>query len=163
MVGYAASFTHFLVFLACYAMFQIVSESVGVMCSAGTKSSTAAVLALTFILLILLSFSGFLVSDVPVYFAWVGKISYLTYALAAVVGDQFAATTFYCDVAVPPSAAGGAGCFAGGEIAGTELVPAQVANGLSVETNMLILLGLTLGTRALAFLFIWGAHRLRFL
>ena len=77
MVGYAASFTHFLVFLAAYAMFQIVSESVGVMCSAGTKSSTAAVLALTFILLILLSFSGFLVSDVPVYFAWVGKISYL--------------------------------------------------------------------------------------
>ena len=31
----------------------------------------------------LLSFSGFLVSDVPVYFKWVQKISMLTYAYAA--------------------------------------------------------------------------------
>lgn len=38
---------------------------------------------LTFVLLFLLSFSGFLVSDVPVYFRWITKISYLTYAYAA--------------------------------------------------------------------------------
>lgn len=34
---------------------------------------------LTFVLLIMLSFSGFLVTDIPVYFKWIGKISYLTY------------------------------------------------------------------------------------
>lgn len=38
---------------------------------------------LTFVLLFLLSFSGFLVSDVPMYFSWISTISYLTYAYAA--------------------------------------------------------------------------------
>ncbi len=163
MVGYAASAPAVFVYLASFTLFQIVSESIGTMCAAATRSSTIAVLALTFILLILLSFSGFLVADVPVYFGWVSKISYLTYALSAVVNDQFAATTFYCDVAVPPSAAGGRGCAVGGTIAGAELVPPQVENGLSGGANMLVLLGIAVGSRALAFVFIWGAHRLRFL
>lgn len=55
----------------------------------------AAPQALTFVLLFLLSFSGFLVSDIPVYFKWVSKVTYLTYAYAAVIKSQFDATTFY--------------------------------------------------------------------
>ena len=50
---------------------------------------------LTFVLLFLLSFSGFLVSDVPVYFRWIQKISFLTYAYAAVAGNEFLHTTYY--------------------------------------------------------------------
>ena len=36
---------------------------------------------LTFVLLIMLSFSGFLVTRIPVYFKWISKISYLTCVL----------------------------------------------------------------------------------
>lgn len=46
-------------------------------------------------LLFLLSFSGFLVSAVPVYFRWISKISFLTYAYAASMGNEFNRVTFY--------------------------------------------------------------------
>ena len=68
MVGYVIHLESVLVYLAAYALFQITSESIGTLCAALTSTSTNAILALTFVLLILLSFSGFLVSDVPVYF-----------------------------------------------------------------------------------------------
>eukprot|EP00889_Picochlorum_renovo_P008324 jgi/Picre1/35354/NNA_002816.t1 len=73
MVGYTITVSNVFIYLAAYALFQITSESIGVMCAAVTKNSTYATLALTFVLLILLSFSGFLVSDVPVYFRWLEK------------------------------------------------------------------------------------------
>ncbi|PRW59820.1 ABC ATP-binding isoform 1 [Chlorella sorokiniana] len=77
MVGYAAIFLNFVVFTAAFILFQLVSETVGEMSAVVTGSSTYAVLILTFVLLFLLSFSGFLVSDVPVYFRWIAKESWL--------------------------------------------------------------------------------------
>ncbi len=53
-------------------------------------------------LLFLLSFSGFIISDIPVYFRWIGKISYLTYAFAAVVRSQFDAMEFYDAEVIAP-------------------------------------------------------------
>jgi ATP-binding cassette, subfamily G (WHITE), member 2 len=138
MVGYAMTASNFFVFLAAYIMFQITSESIGLMCGMATSSATYAILVLTFVLLFLLSFSGFLVSDVPVYFSWIGKISYLTYAYAAVVTHEFDETDFVTT---------------GGEvIPGSELIPPQINNGLSVGVNLLILLGLMVGTRLFAWL-----------
>ena len=46
---------------------------------------TYATIALTFTLLILLSFSGFLLPKIPVYFVWVNKCSYLSYALTGII------------------------------------------------------------------------------
>ena len=139
MVGYAITFSNIMIYLASYALFQVTSETIGVLCAALTKTSTSAILALTFILLLLLSFSGFLVSDVPVYFKWVRTISYLTYAYDAVVISEFDKTTFEC-MNGPP------GCLqAGLLIPGKDLLPSNVNNGLSAGMNLVVLLGITIG------------------
>ena len=39
----------------------------------------------TMVLIVCLSFSGYLVTNVPVYFKWIGKLSYFSYAYAALV------------------------------------------------------------------------------
>lgn len=157
MVGYAITFSNLMIYLASYALFQVTSESIGVLCAAGTKNSTSAILALTFVLLLLLSFSGFLVSDVPVYFKWIGKISYLTYAYDAVVLSEFGNTNFVC-VNGPPSCVE-----AGAIIPGNELLPNIVQNGLSPGVNLVILLGITIGTRIMCFLAILASYHFHFL
>jgi ABC-2 type transporter len=45
----------------------------------------AGIIVVTMVLLVVLSFSGYLVVNIPVYFAWIGKISYFSYAYAALV------------------------------------------------------------------------------
>ncbi|KAI7840867.1 hypothetical protein COHA_005397 [Chlorella ohadii] len=174
MVGYAAIFLNFLVFTAAFILFQLVSETIGELSAVVTGSSTYAVLILTFVLLFLLSFSGFLVSDVPVYFRWIAKasrptssgrcereaISYLTYAYAAVMENEFNHVTFYT--------AGGL------EVPGHVLLHpppgsrfaedsplSSVSNGLSPGENLAVLFGICIGTRALAFVFIWLMARFR--
>ena len=44
MVGYVVGAKEFFVYLAVYVMFQLTSESVGVLCAALTKDATLAVL-----------------------------------------------------------------------------------------------------------------------
>ena len=156
MVGYKITFTNVLIYLAGYALFQITSESIGVICAAVTTTSTYAVLVLTFTLLILLSFSGFLVSDVPVYFRWVTKISYLTYAFAAIGISQFDSTTFVCDVQTPE-------CQQGSSVPGSSVIPSSIDNGLSPGINLVVLLGITVGCRILGYLAILGAKKINFL
>ena len=110
---------------------------------------------LTFVLLFLLSFSGFLVSDVPVYFKWIQKISYLTYAYAAVVANEFYDVSFYtADGQEVPGRAIYDGTW-------PESPLGQVNNGLSIAVNLVILLGITVGTRLLAFVMIYGLARLK--
>jgi len=156
MVGYTITWDNCLVFYAGYALFQITSESIGLMTAAVTPTAAYATLALTFVLLILLSFSGFLVSSIPVYFQWVGKISYLTYALSAIVVQIFNNTEFVCETAT-------AGCVEGQTIPGEMLIPPAADNGISPGINLLILLGITVGCRGLTLILIYGALRLGFL
>ena len=49
------------------------------LCSAG-------IIVVTMVLIVCLSFSGYLVNNIPVYFKWMGKLSYFSYAYAALVG-----------------------------------------------------------------------------
>lgn len=155
MVGYTITLTNILIYFAAYILFQISSETIGVMCAAVTTTSTYAVLTLTLVLLVLLSFSGFLVSDIPVYFRWVSKISYLTYALAAITISQFDTTEFVCST--------GKGCEEGQVYPGSELIPNSVNNGLSPGINLVILLCITIACRILAYILIRGAQRFNFL
>ncbi len=156
MVGYTITWANCLVFYAGYALFQITSESIGLMTAAVTPTAAYATLALTFVLLILLSFSGFLVSAVPVYFQWVGTISYLTYALSAIVVQIFNTTEFVCETDT-------AGCQEGQTIPGDMLIPSAADNGISPGINLLILLGITIGCRGLTIVLIYGALRFGFL
>ncbi|KAL4859144.1 ABC transporter G family member 9 [Chlorella vulgaris] len=155
MVGYYLNVVNFLVFLAAFCLFQLISESIGLMCAIVTPSSTYAILILTFILLFLLSFSGFIVADVPVYFRWISKISYLTYAYAAVVQNEFNSVTFYTagGEAVP-----GSQVLSGG-VAGVSL--SQVNNGLNVGENLAVLLGIAVGARSLAFAMLTSMAKLK--
>ncbi|EFN53222.1 hypothetical protein CHLNCDRAFT_137099 [Chlorella variabilis] len=132
MVGYVPDFVNFLVFLAAFCMFQLVSETVGVMCAIVTKSSTYAVLILTFILLFLLS-----------------KVSYLTYAYAAVMANEFNNVTFYTADGEPVP---GSEVFSGG-VPGVSLT--GVDNGLSIGANLGILFGIFVGARVLAFVLLF--------
>ena len=155
MVGYKITLTNVLIYFAAYILFQITSETIGVMCAAVTTTSIYAVLTLTLVLLVLLSFSGFLVSDIPVYFRWVSKISYLTYAFAAIAVSQFDTTDFVCS--------SGKGCEEGQVYPGSELIPNSVDNGLSPGINLVILLCITIACRILAYILIRGAQRFSFL
>lgn len=137
MVGYYASAGQLFIYLAVMNLFQITSETLGLITALITSRSMYAVILLTFILIFLMSFTGFLVSAVPVYFVWIPKISYLSYAYSALVGNEFNHATFYSAD--------------GTSIPGTEVVPSTVQNGLSVGANICVVLGLCVGTRLLAF------------
>jgi ABC-2 type transporter len=61
------------------------------------------VVLLTFVMLLLLSFTGFLITTTPVYFRWLGKISYLTFAYNAMLYNELdgasvcPAAALHCD------------------------------------------------------------------
>ena len=65
-VGYQAEASKFFIFFFILTLFQLISESLGLLCSVITGQLTYAVICLTFLLLVLLSFSGFLVARIPV-------------------------------------------------------------------------------------------------
>ena len=53
------------------------------MCEPGPFN--AGIIVVTMVLIVCLSFSGYLVNNIPVYFKWIGKLSYFSYAYAALV------------------------------------------------------------------------------
>ncbi|KAL4435933.1 hypothetical protein ABPG77_000695 [Micractinium sp. CCAP 211/92] len=155
MVGYAPSAAAFFIFVAVFCMFQLTSETIGTMCAIACGNATYAILLLTFVLLFLLSFSGFLVSAVPVYFRWISKISYLTYAYAAVIQNEFTRINLTTEGGETVS---GTAVY-DGSYGGSPLGP--INNGLSIAANVGVLLGITLGARALAFALLFALHRLK--
>ena len=131
---------------------------------------------------------------------WVQKANYLSYALAAVVQNQFDATTFYTDEvglhaalaagpfmqslptlstgcarprhcyrpllsadSQPPALPAPAPPVQGVPVPGSSLVPSSIQTGLSLEGNMLVLFGITVGTRLLAYASIEAAALLKFI
>lgn len=103
----------------------------------------------TMILVVCLSFSGYLVSNIPVYFSWLGKVSYFSYAYAALVRNELDGLTFKSTN--------------GTLIAGSHLIPNSLQNNLSVQGNVLVLLGFTVVTRVLAYVLTDLAARFRYL
>jgi hypothetical protein len=89
-------------------------------------------------MIVVLSFSGFLVANVPVYFAWINRISFISYAQAALVLNEFKGLVLY-------DAAGQA-------VEALPLLPASALNGLSVWANIGVVAAMVVGMRLLAFL-----------
>ncbi|GIL85955.1 hypothetical protein Vretifemale_14474, partial [Volvox reticuliferus] len=142
-----ASVTGFFTFFAVFSMFQIISEGVGACCAVATRTPTSSVILLTFVLLVLLAFSGFLTTTVPVYFRWIHKVSYLTYAFSALVEREFSHVTFYDDTT-------------GEAIPGVEAYPASLRTGLSYSQNVGILAGQVGGMEVVKFLAFNLAYRM---
>jgi hypothetical protein len=83
--GFQVDFVKFIIFFAGLTMFQIICEGIGWCCALITRTAVYAIIFLTFMLLLILAFSGFLITTVPVYFVWVQKMSFFTYAYIALL------------------------------------------------------------------------------
>ncbi len=74
----------------------------------------------------------------PVYLAWIKKISYVAYGYSGLVKNEFEGlhihTTQGMEIPDP-----------------TGLIPANIENGLSVGTDALVMLGILVGMRVVAY------------
>jgi hypothetical protein len=86
-----------------------------------------------------------------VYFSWIPRISYFSFATDALVSNEFAGLTFTGGEAGPEG------------VPGLSLIPAAMHTGLSVGGNLGVLLGITLGCRAICLLLLEAAARFKFL
>ena len=125
---------------------------------------------MTMVLVICLSFSGYLISDIPVYFAWLGKVSYFSYAYAAVVRSSPLAAmrcvtlTWSVQLQVRNELLGST--FkdkAGRHVAGSAVIPYGLQNDYTVSLNVIILLIFTVASRVFAFFLTDAALRLHLL
>lgn len=145
--GFQTDPAKFFMFLAFLLTFQLISESVGFICAVITKQATYAIILLTFILLLLLSFSGFLVATIPIYFRWLNKASYLTYAYVGLAQSEFSGLTLYQQPGDVP-------------VSGLEVLPSMASNGFSAGANLGILIAQLFGYEVLKLAALQLAHRL---
>lgn len=114
----------------------------------------ALILAPIFIVLFFLFGGFFIVSEnIPVYYQWFGYLSFFRYTTRILLENEFSGATFACDT--NSTACGGVNGTYYGE---------QELQALGVETgdmwqNYLILLGMILGYRTLAFTAVYFLHR----
>lgn len=85
---------------------------------------------------------------IPIYFVWMQKISYFTFASAVLVENEFNGLTFTSAL---------------GSLAGSSLIPAAMTTGLSLGANLAVLCGITLGARIVCLLLLEAAAHWRFL
>jgi hypothetical protein len=91
------------------------------------------------------------VRSIPVYFAWIPRISYFSFATDALVTNEFSGLTFTGGEAGPEG------------VPGLALIPAAMHTGLSVGGNLGVLLAITLGCRAICLALLEAAARFKFL
>ncbi|MEW5301220.1 MAG: hypothetical protein WDW36_004093 [Sanguina aurantia] len=148
-VGFQPNAANFFMMLLILFMFQVVSEGLGFMCALMTRQATFAIICLTFLLLILLSFSGFLISKTPIYFQWVQRVSYLTYAYSALLRNELTGLVLInAD---------------GSSVAGETQMPTQIDTGLSVWGNIGVLAGLAGGMEVIKLTLLHLAAHMRLL
>ncbi|GLC42363.1 hypothetical protein PLESTM_001325100 [Pleodorina starrii] len=145
--GFQASAGGFFTFFAIFSMFQIVSEGIGACCALSTRTTTTSVVLLTFVLLVVLAFSGFLTTSVPVYFRWMQKTSYLTYAISALVEREFSHITFRNEAT-------------GEVVPGMQAYPDTLRTGLSYSQNVGVLAAQVAGMEVIKVMLFNLAHRL---
>ena len=120
-------------------LFTLASETVGFLCALASPDSKVGVILISLLLIVLLSFSGFMVASVPVYFAWISRISFFSYAQAALVQNEFTGLTL----------------FQGGQpVSALDVLPPTALNGLSLWANVGVLAAMVVGMRVLAFLWL---------
>ncbi|GMH37379.1 hypothetical protein BSKO_05252 [Bryopsis sp. KO-2023] len=155
MIGFQAGLGKFFTYFGVIVLFQLISESMGLLAAVSTPKAAYAVLLLSLIFLPLLSFTGFIVRDIPVYFDWIRKIAYINFATAALVLTEFKGATF--------TLGNGTRTISGDVLLGdeplddsdAELVRATLRNfdnGLSVGMNMVVLLAMLVILRVMTYI-----------
>lgn len=82
-IGYQADFGKFCIFSVTLFLVLLVSQGFGLMAAALTGDANGALIVVSLALIVLLSFTGFLTTNTPVYFSWVKHISFLNFASSA--------------------------------------------------------------------------------
>ncbi len=68
MFGYQADAGKYFIFVTLMVLFALASETIGYICAIVTKDSKNGVALITVLMVVLMSFSGYLVRNVPVFF-----------------------------------------------------------------------------------------------
>jgi ABC-type multidrug transport system ATPase subunit/ABC-type multidrug transport system permease subunit len=89
MAGYQKEPDKFFLFLAILIVFQLIGESIGLFFATVTSSPVFAVVWLTLFLIIILSLSGFLTSDMPVFYEWIEDSNVLRFGLLGLILNEF--------------------------------------------------------------------------
>jgi ABC-type multidrug transport system ATPase subunit/ABC-type multidrug transport system permease subunit len=152
MVNLSGSFW---VFFGILSLENIVGISLGMMLSACFKNVQMASQLAPAVVILFLTFSGFLINEdsVPVYFIWLREMSFIRYTFKALVVNEFDGATFECD------AASAAPCVTNGE---QMLAQLGFDEKDLVETCAIILVAIALIANFLAILILF-CRRPRFL
>eukprot|EP00877_Chromochloris_zofingiensis_P009171 jgi/Chrzof1/4507/Cz14g16020.t1 len=140
LIGFQYDAAKFFIWLITLLLFALTSETLGYICAIVTPDSKVGIVLLTLIMMIVMSFSGYLVRNVPVYFAWINRISYFSFATDALVANEFTGLDFIVDAST------------GMSIPAMSTIPDATKTGLSVGGNVAVLAGIAAGCRLLA----WG-------
>eukprot|EP00210_Caulerpa_lentillifera_P003747 g3580.t1 len=166
MIGYQNDAGKFFVFFIVLALFQLISETLGLISAFITSKSQYAIIVLSLGLLVVISFTGFIVRDIPVYFEWIKDIAYINFATAALVKSELRGITFNHPngTAIPGSTLLSSERFDNDSLLEAQREDLQVlSNSLSVAENIYVMVGMLLGLRLLAFVALVMAARYRFL
>jgi ABC-2 type transporter len=83
MFGFQHDFGKFCVYTLCILLSLFIAESMGLMFAMVCKTADLAIVLASIIFILLLSLTGFLTSDTPVYYEWIQHISFLRCASAS--------------------------------------------------------------------------------
>ena len=77
MFGYQSEVGKFFIFFAVMTLTLLVSESIGMLFAMITVTADLAIVFLSIIFIVLLSLTGFLATDTPVYYEWIEHINFI--------------------------------------------------------------------------------------
>eukprot|EP00873_Tetraselmis_striata_P027641 jgi/Tetstr1/447905/TSEL_035213.t1 len=125
-IGYQADFVKFVVFTIALYLVLMVSQGYGLMAAALTGDPNGALIVVSLVLIVLLSFTGFLTTNVPVYFSWVKHVSFLNFAASAMWVTELEGLTMTTE--------------GGGEVSGDDMLHdpeySRMWNGASPAANI---------------------------
>lgn len=150
LIGFQLEAGHFFIFVVIVVIFQLSSETMGLICAATTPNPTIGVLLLSFILLIALAFGGFVVSEPRSFYIWFEKINFFVYAYTAATLNEFDGLTLYID---------------GEPVKAIDYLRAEgrLRNDLTLGENIAVMIAFLIGFRLFAWAcLVWNATKSQF-
>jgi len=142
----------FFVFYLIVLLFQLISETIGLLCAQTTPNATVGVLLLSLVLLVCLAIGGFLVSQPKIWYSWFESINFFSYAYTAIIHNQFESLELF-----DPST--------NSTVNGLDYIISvgRVSNSLSMWGNIGVLFAMLVILRILAyFIFVFQLQRSSF-
>ncbi|KAK9917054.1 hypothetical protein WJX75_000354 [Coccomyxa subellipsoidea] len=139
LVGYQISLVKFFLFFALNFELLLISETLGILCAGLARNELVGMIILATFYVPLLMFTGFIQTHTPVYLAWIKKLSYVAYGYSGLVKNEFEGLSISTaqGMHVPDA---------------TALIAPNIENGLSIGTDALIMLGILVGMRFVAYI-----------